>query len=232
MNEEQESLIPYGPWPFDREDENARTEYIMREIARRLDEGQEDIAADLIYTYSAFNNPGKWRCANVLYVFYDRFKDPAILYRCIIDTYTNDGYNFPRSVMIRAKKISPSIPEAERFEDLPEGDVFTVYRAASSPINKVRNDLSWTINKDVAIWFANRQGYMFDGALKDTYTPLSVYTGTIERDKIIAYTNGRNEYEVIQHGSVKNIVELHPTTEEIEHAMEWKASLAAAEDNF
>lgn len=194
----------------------------MADVMQLLKEGKEQDAADLICY--RFGNRGQWRSANVLYVFYDRFTDPAILYRCIIDTYTNDGYKFPRRVMLRAKKIAPSIPAAERFGDLPAGDVLTVYRAASTPINKVRNDISWTINKDVALWFANRQGYMFDGTFNDIYTPLPVYSGTIERDKIIAYTNDRNEYEVIQHGSVKNIVELRLTAEDVQHAMKWKQS--------
>ena len=196
-------------------------EYIstaMADIVRLLSEGKEQDAADLI-CYK-FGNRGKWRSANVLYMFYDRFTDPAILYRCISDTYTNDGYNFPRRVMLRAKKIAPRIPAAERFGDLPEGDVLTVYWAASTPISTVRNDLSWTINKDVALWFA----YRFSDLYGVKFDPLHVYTGTIERDKIIAYTNDRNEHEVIQHGSVKNIVELHPTAEDVQHAMKWKES--------
>lgn len=217
MDESQTSIAPSEPWPFDPHDEEARAKYIISEIERTLSDGQEESAASLISL--ACGNFGKWRSANVLWMFYKRFTDPAILYRCIIDTYTNDGYKFPRRVMLRAKKIAPSIPAVERFGDLPAGDVLTVYRAANTPINKVRNDLSWTINKNVALWF----GYRLSDLYGEDFDPLHVYTGTIERDKIIAYTNDRNEYEVIQHGSVKDITEIHPTNEEIVHAMEWKA---------
>lgn len=189
----------------------------MTKVFSLLRDGNEKEAAETI-AFECGNN-GKWRSANVLATVYGSFTDPAILYRCIIDTYTHDGYKFPRRVMLHAKKIAPSVPMSERLDGLPEGDVLTVYRAASTPINKVRNDFSWTINKNVALWFA----YRFSDIYGVKFDPLHVYTGTIERDKIIAYTNDRNEYEVIQHGSVKDITEIHPTNEELVHAMEWKA---------
>ena len=61
----------------------------------------------------------------------------------------------------------------------------------------------------------------FDGAFREYAEPLHVYTGTISRNKIIAYTNERGEFEVIQHGSVKNISELHPTEKEVKEAIAW-----------
>lgn len=183
----------------------------MREVTRLLDEGKEQEAADIIDL--RFGNTGEYRSSFVLYCFYDKFKNPAILFNLIISVYINDGYNFPKKVMLKAKKIAPTIPAAERLDELPEGDPVTIYRATAAPINKARNGLSWTTNKNVAIWF----GYRY----AELYGPLHIYTGTISRDKIIKYTNDRREYEVIQHGNVKDISELHPTEEEVQAAMKW-----------
>ena len=180
------------------------------EIDQLMREGEEKEAASIIAF--TFGNFGEWRSANVLLAFYKRFTNPAILYRCIIDTYTNDGYRFPKRIMMKAKNIAPAIDPAERFGDLAECDIVTVYRATNTPIGKVHNDLSWTTSKNVAIWFGYR--------CTERIAPLHIYTGTIERDKIIAFTNERNEFEVIQHGNVKGIVELHPTEEDILCAME------------
>lgn len=178
------------------------------QVGKLLEKGKENEAADMICF--RFGNTGKWRSSDVLRCFYERFKDPYILYRCIISVYVDDGYNFPKRIMLKAKKIAPSIPEVERFGDLPDGDKITVYRATAAPASKAKNELSWTTNKNVAIWF----GYRLS-------TPLHIYTGTIKRGKIIAYMNERKEYEVIQHGSVKDITEIHPTNEDIQQALKW-----------
>lgn len=188
---------------------------IMRNIMELLQNGQEQEAADLIDF--RVGNSGEYSSKEVLYFFYDKFKDPVILYNLIISVYTHGGYHFPKKVMIQAKKIAPSIPEKDRYQDLPDGDTITVYRATADPINKARNGISWTTNKNVALWF----GYRLSELYGDDYEPLHIYMGTIKRDKIIAYTNQRREYEVIQHSSVKDITELYPTNEEVQKALEW-----------
>ena len=147
----------------------------MMQVVKLLNEGKEQEAADTIASMCNTSNTSKWRSANVLACLYGKFTDPAILYRCIIDTYIHDGYNFPKRVILCAKKIAPSISPEERYEDLPDGDVLTVYRAANTPINKVHNDISWTINKNVALWFAYRYCYMFDGLFLNSCKPLHVY---------------------------------------------------------
>lgn len=116
----------------------------LGKVMQLLRDGREQEAADAI---TVAGNSGMWRSANILSVVYEKFSDMEILYRCIIDTYTGDGYNFPKRVMIKAKKISHSISQGERLGDLPPGDLITVYRAANTPISKVRNDISWTTEK-------------------------------------------------------------------------------------
>ena len=149
MNENTPVDIDLETWRETTRNYGTKT---MQEVARLLDEGKEQEAADVIDF--RFGNTGEYRRAFVLYCFYKEFKNPSILFKLIISVYTMDGYNFPKSVMIRAKKIAPAIPEAERLNGLPDGDTITVYRATVEPISsKAKNGLSWTTNKNVAIWF-------------------------------------------------------------------------------
>ncbi len=111
-------------------------------VLKLLKEGREQEAAD--YIHMMCGNQGKFSSANILCVCYEMFTDPKILYHCIINVYGMDGYNFPKKVMLKAKKISKDILIEERLKDLPEGNVITIYRASSSPIEKLRTEFSWT----------------------------------------------------------------------------------------
>ena len=94
-------------------------------------------------------------------------------------------------------------------EELEHIDPLTVYRATPSSIDqKIGTELSWTTSKDVAVWFYQR-------LLGDKH----LYKATIFKDKIIAYTNCRNEFEVLQHRGVKNIEEVSVSQEDIDHAI-------------
>ena len=74
--------------------------------------------------------------------------------------------------------------ELEVYNSLP--DIVTVYRGVTSYNNKKIKVLSWTIDPDVAKWFANR--YEEHG---------QVYVATISKKHILAYFGGRSEHEVI-----------------------------------
>ena len=74
--------------------------------------------------------------------------------------------------------------ELEVYNSLP--DIVTVYRGVTSYNNKKIEVLSWTIDPEVAKWFANR--YEEHG---------QVYAATISKKHILAYFGGRNEAEVI-----------------------------------
>lgn len=188
--------------------------YINYRIQELLEKGDEQGAADFI---DMMGNSGG--AASLLKQYYRQFKDKKILYHCIVDVYSIDGYNFPRCLMLEAKRIAPTIDPQERYGDLPAGDTVTVYRGVTRDMwsrfprtfTSPKFGISWTTNKNVAIWFAYRH---------DTELP-GVYQGTIKRDKIIAYDNGRKEFEVMQHGNVQNIVKLNVTQEEIDAAMQW-----------
>ena len=143
--------------------------------------------------------------------FYTSFADSAILYDCIIEVYTGHTYRFPKQIIMKAKQIAPNIPDSIRYNDLPRTKEVAIYRATASSPKQAKNEISWTTNKDVAIWFA----YRYHEANSDNLPDLHVYQGTIDYDKIIAYYNGRSEFEVMQHRNVRNITEIFPTDEEI-----------------
>ena len=80
--------------------------------------------------------------------------------------------------------------EYKVFEELPE--VVTVYRAMSKKeYNSASYRISWTLSEEVAENFVERQKIYF--GVGDSL----VKTMEVDKGKIIAYLNGRNEEEVI-----------------------------------
>jgi len=183
-----------------------KTILTMEEYKRLIAEGKkkriakiEDALNSKDYTTAAhyIDMADNWEHEQqaLLLLYADRIEDPKILFHLIMEVYTNDGYNFPKKIIQKAKRIAKEIPQEERLSGLPAGDVITIYRGASKiypgDYMRLRTAISWTTNKACAVWFANRRNGV-------------VWKGTIDRNKIIAYTNDRNEYEIIQHMNVKN----------------------------
>ena len=189
----------------------------MLELKAQLEDEQKRAK----FIWLAGNSGGS---KNKLLLHMNDFHNDKLLYGLITSVYTGDGYGFPRSIIIKAKSIAKNIPEEERLTNLPAGDPVTIYRADSA------SDLffqrypkaapSWTINKNVAIWFAYR---LVKGALdhgeEPRYRPLTLWKATIPRNKIIAYLTERGEYEVLQHNNAQHLEILPaPTKEEIDAA--------------
>lgn len=79
-------------------------------------------------------------------------------------------------------------------------DTFTVYRGC--PVNKV-NGLSWTLDRDKALWFANR--FNFASRMPPFDRECCVVTGTVKKTDVFAYFNSRHESEiVVAPSNVKN----------------------------
>ena len=172
-----------------------------------VEEGEQAAADEII---------GSQQDVAMLQACYDLFEDDRILFNLIKRVYVHHGYGFPKKPIMRMKKASKSIPESERLAGLPDGDPVTIYRSTVwwHDAGMVKNEISWTPEKNIAIWFASR--------FKDVESKpkCCLWKAEIDRDKIIAYTNDRNEYEVIQHGNVKNLEKLpDPTDEEIKEAV-------------
>lgn len=115
--------------------------------------------------------------------------------------YTHNGDRMPivRKYVRQARKyaqIEERIP-AEMIR-LPE---IEVYRAGAEPLDKAAYRISWTTSLDVAKCFHDR-------AVARLQPQRHIYKGVIKPEKIICYTDDRQEKEVMQYNSVKNIVEL------------------------
>lgn len=128
---------------------------------------------------------------------------PEYKYKIPTRCYTNHGDGIPmvRKYVRQARKFVPverRVPADLRA--LPE---ITVYRAGEEPITQAANSISWTTSIDVAKWFYHR-------ALTTSAPNRKLYQGTIQPDRIIRYTDGRNEKEVMQYRAVKNIREIDP----------------------
>ena len=118
-----------------------------------------------------------------------------------VQCYTHNGDHMPivRKYVRQARKYVPiekRIP-AEMI-CLPE---IEVYRAGAEPLDKAAYRISWTTSFDVAKWF-------YDRAVARRQPQRHIYKGVIKPEKIIWYTDGRQEKEVMQYNSVRNIVEL------------------------
>lgn len=189
-----------------------------KDILQLIADGNEQKAATLISLTGNWGHESqKMLCAHAEY-----FTDPDTLFNLILDVYVNDGYDFPKKMILLAKRLAKQISPERRLKGLIDGDPVTVYRGAwinTLDCATLRTDISWTTDKNTAIWFANR---MRGGKLYG-YIPMNpaVYEATIDRNKIIAYTNDRGEFEVLQHMGIKDTHVLNIPEEE------WQAGVAA-----
>ena len=115
--------------------------------------------------------------------------------------YTHNGDCMPtvRKYVQQARKYAPiekRIPA--EIIGLPE---IEIYRAGAEPLNKAAYRISWTTSLDVAKWFHDR-------AVARLQPQRHIYKGVIKPEKIIRYTDGRQEKEVMQYNGVRNVVEL------------------------
>jgi hypothetical protein len=84
-------------------------------------------------------------------------------------------------------RLAMDAEDAAVFKQLPER--FTVYRGISNP--RFNPDgLSWTTDKDRALWFANRK-------IKPKQHKPTLITGMVEKREVLACFNGRGENEIV-----------------------------------
>jgi len=93
------------------------------------------------------------------------------------------------------KKLRPADLLEPIREHIDEKGFLTIYRGGVEVANPTLQK-SWTVSKDIAEWFAKRYGFMGDSI---------VYRGIIKESNVIAYTNDRQEQEIIQYRNVKNV---------------------------
>ena len=126
-----------------------------------------------------------------------------IQYQIAIRLYTDKGdmYGEISDIVKNGKDFRPrdwnkELPECVRTEN-----TFTVYRAGEESIDVAAESMSWTLWRDVAEWFAERHEHYGQGTQH-------LYQASISADDIIAFTNGRQEFEIIQYQGVRDIEEI------------------------
>ena len=136
------------------------------------------------------------------------------LYRITLDVYVNSRIPFPKKRILDLRKVRPSDYLKDIPEELADTDPVVIYRATlNGDVAEVRKEISWTTDKDTALFFYGRNIHI---GFKDVH----LYQGTIEKSKIIAYTNQRNEFEVLQHMGVRNVEEVSVSMPEVTQIME------------
>lgn len=177
-------------------------------ISYFLSVGDEKEAAKIIDF--RLGNAGHMQQRGLLF-YMNSFTDKELLFDLILSVYTNDGYNFPKKIILKAKQLAKEVPEDKRLKGLPGNERFIrVWRGTSvkdpAATSLLHTSISWTTNKAVAIFFANRCNGV-------------VWEGIIDRKKIIAFCQDRNESEVLQHMNVRDVHMIDISTEEKEQAL-------------
>ncbi len=118
-----------------------------------------------------------------------------------VECYTHHGDRVPavRKYVRQAKKYMPI--EKRVPADLLQVAEITVYRAGEEELRKAEHRISWTTSLERAKWF-------YDRNVNYLRRPSHLYQATIRPEQIIWYTDERNEQEVMQYGSVANVMEL------------------------
>lgn len=130
-------------------------------------------------------------------VYYEQIPD-EMKYEFVKSLYRHhgDSYDNIRAAMKGLRKYgSPDLPEG-----ISGCDYITIYRGGNEYLEEVPYALSWSLEQDVAEFFANRSIYRF---CDEGY----VYKGKIRTKDIIAFIDG-SEKEIIQYGKVFDIEEL------------------------
>ena len=131
------------------------------------------------------------------------FIPKPIQYEIALELYTNEGdmYSEITDIVKNGKEYRPDDWNKEMPECARNETAFTVYRAGQESIDKAVESISWTLWRDVAEWFAERHEHYGQGTQH-------LYQATISADDVIAFANGRREFEIIQYQGVRGVEEI------------------------
>ena len=115
--------------------------------------------------------------------------------------FTKDVYDEILDIVKNGKDFRPGDWNKELPECVRNEITFTVYRAGKESIDVAAESMSWTLWRDVAEWFAERHEHYGQGTQH-------LYQASISADDVIAFTNGRQEFEIIQYQGVRDIEEI------------------------
>lgn len=147
--------------------------------------------------------PGTISAVEALLMLYDEIPDKQ-KYQIVFDVYTNlkSPAKDLKKLVYDVKKYRPNKNITPLKKKVDGNNNLTVFRGVGKKEKSPQLSLSWTLKKEVALFFA--RDYFITKSRTDTFY---LYTGEINIDDVIHYTNGRKEFEIIQYRSVKNIRE-------------------------
>ena len=130
------------------------------------------------------------------FLFYDQIPD-NLKYKFAIDAYTHHGDSIPavRKAVRGARKYGKANLPAE----LQTQETVVIYRAGEESIQKSKYRISWTTSLETALFFLNEYRSKHASHL---------YRAKIKTADIIAYTDDRNEKEVMQYNKVFDIEDI------------------------
>jgi len=134
----------------------------------------------------------------VAFTVFDSVPD-KLKYQFAIEAYSNNGDSIPG--VRKAVRSLQNYPKPKLPEFISSQNTITVFRAGEEPIHKSPYRLSWTTDKRVAEFFLNE--YVKKHARH-------LFKANIHTADIIAYTNDREEQEVLQYRKVFNVEEITP----------------------
>lgn len=189
-----------------------RRKYKQENVEFLFEEYGDAEAAD--YISMCGTDPKYGDSVGLLYYYIDDFCGGEVLYNLLKEVYCQNGYGFPEELMKYFLTERPENYLSELDTLIPVKENYTVYRATKNT-EFLEDQISWTIDLNVAVWFAHR----FD-AMK--IPPLKIYKGLIRREDIIAYISDRNEEEIVQYGAVTDIEEIILSDTEVSECLENK----------
>ena len=122
----------------------------------------------------------------ILKKIYNNISTNDYKYNLFKDVYCHSEENFrlTNKILINIKK---TFQNSHRETLNTEDEYIDIYRGVNSLSTVIGDDLSWTRNKETAIWFAKR----FNS--EDS----CLYQGKIKKDNIICFIADRDENEVL-----------------------------------
>lgn len=139
-----------------------------------------------------------WELMPTAFNYYDEVPD-SMKYEFAIRAYIHHGDRIPavRKAVRSARRYGqPALPD-----ELKSRDTITIYRAGEEPIEKAPYRISWTTEIAIAFFFLSE--YIGKHATH-------LYKGVIRTKDIIAYTDDRNEREVMQYRKVYDLEDITP----------------------
>jgi len=127
----------------------------------------------------SFSDEEYWKKLAYVYILQDFMELPYEMFKTIFSANRSN----------RDKLMSNE--DIKFLENLPE--TITIYRGGATKEKNTGYGISWTLNKDIAQQFVNRKKVLANDEME-------VLEITINKSKVVAYINERNEEEIIYLG--------------------------------